>query len=158
MKKLLLIISMMLITSMAVCADETSERNVEVEIYKEVQASFLWEIPATVNLENETTTFQISVNEAHLSPNQSVKISVSIPSSYLKDESEHTLTGFQLLDGSNEVNSDYNVLTVNSDDGRKESAYTKELSIKRGTLINPFQYAGKYKAKLTFIANTVTNS
>lgn len=149
---------MMLITTMTVCADEKSNRNVEVEIYKEVPSSFLWEIPATVNLENEKTTFQISVNEAHLLPNQSVQISVSKSGTSLQDDSGNRLTEFQLFDGSNEVNSDYIVLTVSSDNEDNQTAYTKELSIKSGTLIKPFQYAGKYKAKLTFNAKTVTNS
>lgn len=149
---------MMLITSMVVCAEESINRNEEVEIYKEVQTSFLWEIPATVNLENETTTFQISVNEAHLLPNQRVDISVSILGSRLQDDSGNRLTEFQLFDGSSEVSSNGIILTVISDNGVNDTAYTKELTIRRGTLIKPFQYAGKYKAKLTFNANTVTNS
>lgn len=157
MKKIIAIIVLMLITSIGVYAEEPVDRSAEVLIYEVIPSSFLWEIPAEVNLENEETQFQISVKQAHLSPNESVKITVSPVSSRLQDDSGHSLTTFVVKDGQQDVVADEPVLTVASDDGTQSSAYIKTLSIKRGNELKPFQYAGTYKATLTFEASTVSS-
>lgn len=165
MKKLLLIISMMLITSMAVCAEGSALDPVNVTLSEEVPVSFIWSIPSSPVSVLENEEFTVGVSEAHLPVGKQVDVKILINSDYLKDENEGSGREVFIYDNTTKIETNASILTVKSGYGANsnETGNFKTFEIKKGTL-PLFQHSGTYNMVLVFeasiedIPNTVTNS
>ena len=154
MKKFIIVVLLMFVTSIGVYAEDLDSKN--VTLYEEVQESFMWSIPDTgINIGESNPEFSVSVTEAHIAEGKHIDIKVNYDGSYLKNVGNKSGSEVFIKKGDQQIESGGLILTVNSVYGREQASYNQEITIDKYT--NPFLYAGRYELQLEFVAEIVNS-
>lgn len=161
-----MILLVLLCSSTAIMADEVKtviitddipeeSRQRETELTENIAQSFTWAIPARVPL-SDNNSFTVKVTKAHLYSDVQLKISISGNGTIQLKENEDYFLGSKVTlkrDG-NIINGQDPVLTVDSSEFSPEAdTNEKTADISLDVERNPFQLAGNYTGKITFIAS-----
>lgn len=156
----------LLCSSTAIMADEektviitdnipAESRERETDLTESIAQSFTWVIPASVPL-SESNSFTVKVTKAHLYSDVQLKISISGNGTIQLKENVDDFLGSKvtLKRKGNIINSQDPVLTVDSSEFSAEAdTNEKTADISLDVERNPFQLAGNYAGKITFIAS-----
>lgn len=147
---------------------ENPESNQEIAsettvLSETINKYFIWTIPSTCAIDNETTDLTVTVNEAHLASNERLEICViGIDESGKmqlangdRKSSELTIKkgGTALSRFTNKI-----ILTVLSSDYNSGGSESQSATITIERHRNKFQFAGSYNANLKFSATIKTNN
>lgn len=143
-----------------VMADTRSSDVRNTNLSETIDKYFIWTIPSTCIINSETTELVVTVNEAHLATNETLKISVSgfdnDGKAHLANEDEEKSSELTIKQNGVPLDRINTILTVTSSNFDSENPESKSAAITIERQRNKFQFAGSYNANLEFTA-TITD-